>query len=734
MNLPPSLEWWREASLALAVGVAVVVLLSAAASRFVLSGSGQRTIWRVGQLGLLLLVAGEWTGLGRGMALWLRARWPEHAPLRSAVDRTARDSEAAADHDDSLLSTGGVTEPDTLTAGATAGEPDQPGQGHPLQTTGTETVAAALPLDAEPDGQRTGSLGLVAMRSWWPGIIWFTGVLVLAGRVLVSRVVLVTFRARHGQLADDDLASEVAAVASQLGFRGAIRVMRAGRLSAPIAFGVLRPTVGLPERFAADFDGPERQVMLAHEVAHLAARDPAWHVLADGMGALLWWHPLVWWSRRRLRAASEWAADEASRVVPDGPRLLAACLVELAGRLVRRESAAWQAIAGHGFRSSLGRRVQRLLCLSVSPRRPCRRLLGLGARIFGPVAMVAAALISIAGVLPAPLAKGDSIMNSMWCSWRQSLAALTVFTMFGTGASGSLSPADSPPQAADLGANLLGTWAVQKPEKQPLDDGAVAELKAKLKKLEIDIKDLRAAGKNDEADKLTKQGHDLKAALGKHLADKSDKPSKGDKLGGKKPTKTDADDKKPVKSGDAGDKKPVKSGDAGDKKPVKAGDAGDKKPVKAGDAGDKRPAKAGAVDDKGDKPTKGPKKEGTADDNLAARVKELEIENAKLRSFVERKDAKDAVTALITALRAAHQDQEALAAGQKERAEAALTKARAMHHEKLQLHAKDVSGKAGADADTIKELGAALKDLGGELNRLRDEVAELRRLVKESKK
>ena len=49
---------------------------------------------------------------------------------------------------------------------------------------------------------------------------------------------------------------------------------------------------------------------LAHELAHLAARDPFWCLVADGAAAMLWWHPAVWWLRRQSQLASELAADE----------------------------------------------------------------------------------------------------------------------------------------------------------------------------------------------------------------------------------------------------------------------------------------------------------------------------------------------------------------------------------------------------------------------------------------
>ena len=113
--------------------------------------------------------------------------------------------------------------------------------------------------------------------------------------------------------------------------------MELPRLAGPVAFGSIRPTVALPESFACDFEPASQDAMLAHELAHLAAGDPAWQCLADLVAAVLWWHPLVWWSRGRLEAASE-SADEASLLVENGPNVLAECLVKLGGRLAQPRS------------------------------------------------------------------------------------------------------------------------------------------------------------------------------------------------------------------------------------------------------------------------------------------------------------------------------------------------------------------------------------------------------------
>lgn len=98
----------------------------------------------------------------------------------------------------------------------------------------------------------------------------------------------------------------------------------------PLAYGILRPAIALPRDFVQRFDARQRDAILLHELAHLAARDPLVLVFADIVCALAWWHPAVHWARRQLQAAMEAAADEASTLVPEGRTALAESLVRLA--------------------------------------------------------------------------------------------------------------------------------------------------------------------------------------------------------------------------------------------------------------------------------------------------------------------------------------------------------------------------------------------------------------------
>ncbi len=129
----------------------------------------------------------------------------------------------------------------------------------------------------------------------------------------------------------------------------------------PFLAGILRPTVFLPDTAEADFPPDALRAILAHELAHLARRDCAWTLFCRVLCAVLWPQPLLWLLCRRLEQIGEEACDEAVLAQDCPPRAYADCLLTLAEHhaLGHRERALGAGVAP--FRSSLGRRVQRIL-------------------------------------------------------------------------------------------------------------------------------------------------------------------------------------------------------------------------------------------------------------------------------------------------------------------------------------------------------------------------------------
>jgi hypothetical protein len=168
------------------------------------------------------------------------------------------------------------------------------------------------------------------------------------------------------------------------------------------------------------------------------------------MTALFWWHPLSWWCRHQLHAACEASADEASLLVDDGPAVLAACLVELGSRLANNPQVGGASVAGNGFRSSLGRRVDRLLHLngqtwSHPPRRRLLVVLLAAVPILLMVLTLSAACLPKSGdpSMASGLSKGDDPMSS----WRHSIAGMALCA-FLTPATDSAVAQDAPKPAS----------------------------------------------------------------------------------------------------------------------------------------------------------------------------------------------------------------------------------------------------------------------------------------------
>ena len=248
--------------------------------------------------------------------------------------------------------------------------------------------------------------------------------------------------------------------------------------------------------------------MLAHELAHLAARDPAWYWLADWLAAVLWWHPLVWWARGQLHASSEAAADEASLLLENGPDVLAECLVTLGRQLVQSPASGWLGIEGNGFRSGLGRRVQRLMRMSGQSWCPVGRMWCWLAKTVGPVALVLAVIAGTAWTLP-----HEANARDWRQSWSQSLVGLALATL--QQPADSREPAEVQPKVAPLPAfRGVSIDRTNNPSSfQPLPNPVTNEVDALIQKSKL----LYEVGRYDDAETslrlVLQQDPDNRAAI-----------------------------------------------------------------------------------------------------------------------------------------------------------------------------------------------------------------------------
>jgi WD40 repeat protein len=91
--------------------------------------------------------------------------------------------------------------------------------------------------------------------------------------------------------------------------RDLLRIRTTDRVPLPIAFGLLRPTILLPEQLAKSATDAELRFCLAHEFSHVRNGDIRRWRFCTLVSLAFFYHPLYWLLRRQLRLAQDYLAD-----------------------------------------------------------------------------------------------------------------------------------------------------------------------------------------------------------------------------------------------------------------------------------------------------------------------------------------------------------------------------------------------------------------------------------------
>ena len=89
------------------------------------------------------------------------------------------------------------------------------------------------------------------------------------------------------------------------------RVAESEFISVPLTIGVMQSAILLPCGWR-EWDDARLDAVLAHELSHIARRDPLTQRLSLLHRAIFWFSPLAWWLDRQLADLAEQASDEAA--------------------------------------------------------------------------------------------------------------------------------------------------------------------------------------------------------------------------------------------------------------------------------------------------------------------------------------------------------------------------------------------------------------------------------------
>ena len=160
-------------------------------------------------------------------------------------------------------------------------------------------------LAGQVAGERTG-----AARSFdWILTIWLCGALLALAPLTAGLMGNLLLRIRGKRLLDANWQRLAATFSERLGLRRPVTLLLSGPRQMPMTFGLWKPCVVLPAE-APRWSPERRRVVLLHELAHVKRFDVPLQILARIASSLYWFHPLVWWSMRRLRLEREHACDD----------------------------------------------------------------------------------------------------------------------------------------------------------------------------------------------------------------------------------------------------------------------------------------------------------------------------------------------------------------------------------------------------------------------------------------
>ena len=218
---------------------------------------------------------------------------------------------------------------------------------------------------------------------WWPKLVFGLALLGAALALVRLGLCIRTLRRKLGDRSEvlvDPALEQFLSLCSEAQVDRKVRLTHTAALGSPIALG--RSEVVVPTRALDELSPTALRSVLAHELAHLERRDPAWLLVAATIEALCFFQPLNRLARRGMQESAELLCDDwAIAQTRDGVEF-AKSLAELASWSHRMQPSALVAGMISGERP-LVRRVRR--ALDGDPRRlheegprPARLLLGLG--------------------------------------------------------------------------------------------------------------------------------------------------------------------------------------------------------------------------------------------------------------------------------------------------------------------------------------------------------------------
>jgi len=178
----------------------------------------------------------------------------------------------------------------------------------PSRVTGGTLLVSTSGIGGAPAGFQT-YLSWPAAVQQWALPLWSIGVLLFSVRLALGCKYAFLLR-RRGSPAGAGMIEMVARLARVMDVRRPIRVLMSSMTDSPSVVGWLRPVILLPAATLMGLTSLQLEAILAHEIGHIKRYDYLINLVQMLAETLLFYHPAVWWTSKRIRVERELCCDD----------------------------------------------------------------------------------------------------------------------------------------------------------------------------------------------------------------------------------------------------------------------------------------------------------------------------------------------------------------------------------------------------------------------------------------
>ncbi len=177
--------------------------------------------------------------------------------------------------------------------------------GKPDSTAEDNQAFHSVPISQAPPPVPVKGLALLEIVSvtWGMGTILF--LTFVLGQLVTARICLRTLP----PVTNPAILKIFDECRSRMRLHKQIRLIESPRMDSPALYGLLHPTLLLPEGMATALGTENLRYVFLHELAHVQRRDIWVNWWTTLLRAIHWFNPLVWYAFRRMRTDQELACD-----------------------------------------------------------------------------------------------------------------------------------------------------------------------------------------------------------------------------------------------------------------------------------------------------------------------------------------------------------------------------------------------------------------------------------------